>query len=360
MSELLDILRKEIRMQGPISLARYMEMCLSHPKHGYYGNRDPLGVDGDFITSPEISQVFGELIGLWAAVVWQQIGEPKKIRLVELGPGRGTLMVDALRAANMLPSFFDSIELHLVESSKTLRKIQNKRLADYFPVWHDDDTTLPDGPMIVIANEFFDALPIRQFERREKGWHEKLVGLQDDGSLAYLLSPLMNVNELIAKSYRNVEPGTIVETCPAAINILSRIAEAIGCYGGGALIIDYGHEGSLVGNTFQAVKGHKYCSPLEWPGDTDLTSHVNFGQLIEAATSLTTNVYGPIKQSVFLQSLGARERAEALKMNANEAEREKIEIAIRRLIDDREMGKMFKALAISRSDMLPPPGFEIE
>ena len=358
MSELLDILRREIGVQGPISLARYMELCLSHPQYGYYRKRDPLGQEGDFITAPEISQIFGELIGLWIVVVWQQMGRPEKTQLIELGPGRGTLMNDALRAAKIEPSFSEAIQLHLVDSSETLRKIQSKRLADYAPVWHDNLCSLPEGPMIVIANEFFDALPIRQFERGEMGWHERLVGLRDDGRLHLVLSSPTAVSTLIPEPYRNEAIGVTVEICPAAMDILSRFAAAIGCYGGAALIIDYGYDGSATGDTIQAVKRHSYCSLLETPGDTDLTAHVNFGQLIDAGTSLSTNVYGPVTQGAFLQSLGVYERAKIMMKHADECDRGKIEVALKRLVDYREMGQLFKVLAVGRKDALPPPGFQ--
>ena len=357
MSELLKMLRREIRTQGPISVARYMEMCLSHPQHGYYRKRDPFGKDGDFITAPEISQVFGELIGLWAGTVWRLIGRPQKLGLVEFGPGRGTLMSDALRAANAVPDFSHSIELHLVETSEPLRQAQHNTLADFSPVWHQNDTTLPDGPIIVIANEFFDALPIRQFERKETGWYERLIGLDSEENLDFILSSALLNDFLIPKRYRNSIIGTIVEICPTASDILIRISAAIARYGGAALIIDYGYDGGKTGDTLQAVRGHRYCSPLESPGDIDLTAHVNFGQLIDVVDPTLIRVHGPEPQFAFLERLGILERAKTLIQNADLSEKKQLELAVGRLINHDEMGTIFKAFAISRLDTALLPGF---
>ena len=359
MSELLDILRREIRLQGPITLARYMDICLVHSKHGYYRKQDPLGRAGDFTTAPEISQMFGELIGIWAGVVWQQMGQPSAVNLVELGPGRGTLMADALRAASIVPSFMDAIAIHLVEISPALRAVQAKALAAYGPAWHDNDTTLPAGPLIIIANEFFDALPILQFERRASLWHERLVGLAEDGQLCFVLSPPQSANPMVPDSHKNAPDGTIVEVCPAAWNIVARLADAVGQHGGGALIIDYGHDGRRAGNTFQAVKDHRFHRPFEMPGEVDLTAHVDFGALASAANTLSTIIYGPLAQGAFLEALGIRERADALMNEAPLAQRNEIRSALARLTGTEEMGTLFKAMAIARSDTPPPPGFEI-
>ena len=359
MIELLDILRREIRLQGPITLARYMDLSLNHPHHGYYSKQDPLGRAGDFTTAPEISQMFGELIGLWACVVWQQIGQPNPINLVELGPGRGTLMADMLRAASIAPSFREAIAVHLVETSPALRAVQTEALASYKPRWHDNDTTLPAGPLIIVANEFFDALPIRQFERRASLWHERLVGLAEDSQLCFVLSPPQSANPMVPDSHKNAPDGTIVEVCPAAWNIVARLADAVGQHGGGALIIDYGHDGRRAGNTFQAVKDHRFHRPFEMPGEVDLTAHVDFGALASAANTLSTVAYGPLAQGAFLEALGIRERADALMKEAPVALRDEIRSALARLTGTEEMGTLFKAMAIARSDTPPPPGFEI-
>ena len=357
MSNLLSILRREIRLQGPITLARFMNVCLSHPVHGYYSNRNPFGSAGDFTTAPEISQMFGELIGLWAGVLWQQMGQPNAVNLVELGPGRGTLMADALRAASMVPSFLDAITVHLVETSPALRAVQSEVLAEYGPAWHDNDATLPAGPRIIIANEFFDALPIRQFERRASFWHERLIGLAEDGQLCFVLSLPQSINPMVPDSHKNAPDGTIVEACPAALHIVARLADAVGQHGGGALIIDYGHDGRGTGDTFQAVKDHRFYPTLKMPGEVDLSAHVNFGALAIAANSLSTTVYGPLAQRSFLEALGIRERAEVLMREADATLRNKITFALARLTGIQQMGALFKVMAIGRSDAPPPPGF---
>ena len=358
MSEILDILRQEIRNQGPISISRYMEICLLDPNFGYYIKRDPLGVKGDFTTAPEISQMFGELIGLWAIKVWQQTGSPNRFQLVELGPGRGTLMLDALRAADMVSPFPNALKLHLVEISETFRNIQRSKLSKYQPKWHDDLTTLPDGPMFIIANEFFDALPIRQFERRSEGWHERLVGLRASQGLEFVLSEKQVNSSLVPARHRNAPYGSIIEICPAAQDILVKVSDIIGRYGGALLIIDYGHDGSLFGDSFQSVKRHKFHPPLENPGQADLTAHVNFGELIDASKSESTGVYGPLTQRDFLLRMGIRARAEILSKHADANSKADIYKSLRRLIGHREMGEEFKVLVINSTKMQAPPGFE--
>ena len=358
MSEILDILRQEIRNQGPISISRYMEICLLDPNLGYYVKRDPLGVKGDFTTAPEISQMFGELIGLWAIKVWQQTGSPNRFQLVELGPGLGTLLSDALRAVDMFSPFPNAIELHLVEISETFRNIQRSKLSKYQPKWHDDLTTLPDGPMFIIANEFFDALPIRQFKRRSEGWHERLVGLSASQGLEFVLSEKQVNSSLVPARHRNAPYGSIIEICPAAQDILAKVSGAIGRYGGALLIIDYGHDGSLFGDSFQSVKRHKFHPPLENPGQADLTAHVNFGELIDASKSESTAVYGPLTQRDFLLRMGIRARAEILSKYADANSKDDIYKSLRRLIGHREMGEAFKVLVINSTKMQAPPGFE--
>ena len=358
MSEILGILRQEIRNQGPISISRYMAMCLLDPGFGYYVKRDPLGIKGDFTTAPEISQMFGELIGLWAIEVWKQTGSPDRFQLVEFGPGRGTLMSDALRAADLVSRFPNAIELHLVEISEPFRNIQSSKLSKYQPKWHDDFTTLPDGPKIIIANEFFDALPIRQFERRSEGWHERLVGLSASQGLEFVLSEKHISSSLVPVRHRNAPYGSIIEVCPAARDILAKVSGTIGRYGGAFLIIDYGHDGSLVGDSFQSVKRHKFHPPLENPGEADLTAHVNFGELIDASKSEQTAVYGPLTQRDFLLRMGIQARAEILSKHADANSKDHIYKSLRRLIDHHEMGAEFKVLVINSIKMRAPPGFE--
>lgn len=358
MPGLMDTIRRQISVQGPLTVAQYMGLCLTHPEHGYYRKSDPLGRSGDFVTAPEISQMFGELIGLWAVAVWRQMGAPGAVRLVELGPGRGTLMADALRAAGKAPGFAAAAELHLVETSPALRAVQEMHLNGFAPHWHESVGTLPDGPRIVIANEFFDALPIRQFERSREGWRERMVGLNEAGEMAFVRSPLQIVNPLVPDSHKNAPPGAIVEICPAALNIVQKLSGDIKIHGGAVLLTDYGHDGRRSGDTFQAAKNHQYCAPLASPGDADLTAHVDFGATGRAANSMGARAYGPIGQGGFLTSLGIQERAAALRKSAPPDQRAQIDADLSRLTAPDQMGELFQAQAITHPDAPVPPGFE--
>jgi len=346
---------RRISLQGPISIAEFMAEALGHPQHGYYMGKDPFGRTGDFITAPEISQMFGELIGLWCAEVWRLMGGPAPFNLVELGPGRGTLMQDALRAARVLPEFGEAASIHLVETSPVLRDIQAVTLGDHGPAWHDDLTRVPDGPLIVIANEFFDALPIHQFTRTDDGWRENVVTVDGD-SLVLTTSPTATpATALLAD--RDAAEGAVAEICPAAISIATDIAERIAEHGGAALAIDYGYAEPDGKATLQAVRQHERHDVLTDPGTADLTAHVNFTDLRDAAHNHTT-VYGPVTQGDFLRNLGIEMRAEQLMQRATADQRSAIESASRRLIDPAEMGTLFKVLAFCHSDMPTPPAFE--
>lgn len=357
MAALTGIIRRQIGLQGPITVAQYMELCLAHPDHGYYRKQDPFGRGGDFVTAPEISQMFGELLGLWVVAAWQDLGEPAPFTLAELGPGRGTLMADALRAAAQVPAFDSAARLHLVETSPVLRARQSAALDEARPVWHDDVTTLPDGPMIVLANEFFDALPIRQFQRTADGWHERLVGLAANDALRFTLSPPQLINPLVPDSLKNAPIGSLVEICPAGLTIAGYLAERVVSADGAALIIDYGHPASAPGETLQAVKDQAYHDPLADPGDADLTAHVDFGALAGAAKAMGARVYGPRGQGAFLDALGLRVRAEALAATATDSQRADIAAALDRLTGPDAMGTLFKVMAITGSEMAPPAGF---
>jgi SAM-dependent MidA family methyltransferase len=342
-----------IARMGPMTLAEYMAECLLHPQDGYYATRDPLGRGGDFITAPEISQMFGELIGLWLAQVWMDQGAPGEIALVELGPGRGTLMADALRATARVPGFHDAVRLHLVEASPTLRARQAETLSAHDPVFHDTLETVPDLPLYLVANEFFDALPIRQFQRAEgAAWHERVVGL-DAGALAMGLAPPGPL-EALAHRLSETEPGQIVETCAPAEAIAGEIGRRIDAQGGAALIVDYGAWESI-GDTFQAVAGHARADPLAEPGAADLTAHVAFGPLARAAGALRATPLTP--QGVFLERLGITARAEALARGLTGAALETHVAAHRRLTHPAEMGKVFQVLALVPTGAGPTPGF---
>jgi len=355
-SALLDEIRELIALEGPIPVERYMALCLSHPRHGYYLTRDPLGADGDFTTAPEISQMFGELIGLWAAEVWRSMGAPARLVLVELGPGRGTLMSDALRAARVLPAFLAAVEVHLVETSPALRARQEAMLrAAGRPVrWHERLETVPPGPAIVIANEFFDALPIRQFVRAGDGWRERLVGLDAGGRLAFGLagapSPAIDVP---------APEGAVLEWPAIGIEIAGALAERLAAQGGAALVVDYGRAGPAFGDTLQAVRRHAFADPLDAPGEADLTAHVDFARLASAAEARGAASHGSIAQGAFLRALGIEARAAALARRAGPDQAQAIQAALARLTGSaqNQMGELFKAVALTHPHLSPPPGF---
>jgi NADH dehydrogenase [ubiquinone] 1 alpha subcomplex assembly factor 7 len=354
-------IRRRIAIAGPMPVADYMRLCLTHPKHGYYINRDPLGSDGDFITAPEISQMFGELIGLWLAAVWRQMGAPENIRLVELGPGRGTLILDALRAARVVKGFREAIVLHLVEISPALQKLQQQRLEglDIPALWHATLDDVPGGPSLVIANEFIDALPVHQAVKQADGWHERVVDVGADGKLCFGLAreTLLHFETGLPRGLRQSPEGAIFEWRPDRIALeLGRRVRSDGA----ALILDYGHVKYGLGDTLQAVAGHAYTDPLRAPGEADLTAHVDFEALAQSAESIGGRIHGPILQRDLLLRLGIEQRAAALKANAARDKALEIELAASRLTESgaQGMGELFKALAIADPKFGPLPGFE--
>jgi NADH dehydrogenase [ubiquinone] 1 alpha subcomplex assembly factor 7 len=354
-------LRRLIELRGPIPLSRFMAMCLTHPEHGYYMSRDPFGVAGDFTTSPEISQMFGELIGLWAASVWQTMGAPERINLVELGPGRGTLMADALRAAaKAMPAFDEAVALHLVETSPVLRDLQRLKLtlAEKAVTWHESVEDLPQAPSIIIANEFFDAIAINQAIKESDGWHERTVALDANGDLVFSTGadPLLNFEQTLPDSVRGAPPGSVFEWRSHRVpyEIARRVTR-----GGAALIIDYGHVRSHVGATFQALRNHRYDDPLNAPGLADLTAHVDFEALAHGAASMGARVHGPIEQRAFLRGIGIEKRALGLKAGSPEQSAE-IDAALARLTAEGAtgMGQMFKVLGLADPKLPGLPGFD--
>lgn len=353
MTALADILKARIAATGPLTLADYMAECLLHPAHGYYATRDPFGRGGDFTTAPEISQMFGEILGLCLAQTWLDQGAPAHFTLAELGPGRGTLMADVLRATRAVPGFHAAARVTLVEASPTLRQVQRATLGDHPATWLDGAEGLPDAPLLLIANEFFDALPIRQFTRQGDGWAETVIGLQD-GDLTLGRTPPA---PLAALQHRlgDTPEGGIVETCPAASPIMARIGTTIAAHGGTALIVDYGDWRSR-GDTFQALKDHRFTDPMAAPGEADLTAHVDFEALAQAAAPARASHLIP--QGTLLRRLGIDARAERLAQRlTGDALRSHL-AAHHRLTDDREMGSLFKALAIHPPHLPPPPGFD--
>lgn len=359
MNPLARVIAAEIAQAGPISVARYMTLALLDPRHGYYTTQDPFGAAGDFVTSPEISQMFGELIGLWAADLWQRFGMPPRVALAELGPGRGTLMADALRAARALPPFRAAVEPWLVEASPRLRQIQAERLVGSGVRWADDLDGLPrDRPLIVIANEFFDALPIRQFVRRESGWHERLVGLDDAGRLAFALSPgPERLDGLLPAQLLAAAPtNAMVEICPAGRAIAAGLGQRLVDQGGAALIVDYGPPAHGTGDSLQAVRRHAFHDVLAMPGEADLTAHVDFAALGASARDAGASTWGPLAQGALLARLGIAARADAL-ARANPGRRAEFDAAVARLTGTDQMGTLFQALALTGSPDLVPAAF---
>lgn len=353
MTALLDHIKHQIRANGPMRIDDYMATCLLHPKHGYYTTRDPLGAQGDFITAPEISQMFGELIGLSMAQTWVDQGSPDRFTLAELGPGRGTLMADILRATKGVAGFADAAHLVLVEASPTLRDIQSATLEGVSVTWADRTDALPDQPLYLVANEFFDALPIRQFVRSGRGWRERQVGLQDD-TLVFGLGPVLPQPSL-ADRIEDTQDGDLVEDCAQIAPLLHPIATRIATHGGAALIMDYGDWRTL-GDTFQALRAHQQIDPLASPGDCDLTAHVDFEKLALAAAPARYSRVTP--QGVFLERLGITQRAQSLAGSLRDGALEAHIAAHRRLTHPLEMGNLFKVMGLFPPTQTPPPGLE--
>lgn len=359
---LAEEIARLIRHEGPLGIDRYMALCLGHPQHGYYMTRDPFGAGGDFITAPEVSQMFGELIGLWAVALWQRMGAPAAFRLIEIGPGRGTLMSDALRAARAMPGFFEAATVHLVETSPYLRKIQQRTLGSsgHAPVWHEIIDTALEGPVIVIANELLDALPVRQFVKTPDGWREKLVGLNGGGELVFGLSGEAQTVGRDDPRLGAIPDGTVLEAATAAHELVHTLARHFNSAPGAALFIDYGASRSGFGDTLQAMKRHAFVDPLAEPGEADLTVHVDFARLVMAARAFGLAICGPLPQGDFLNLLGLPQRAAVLKAKATGAQRQDIDSAVARLTDPdaRGMGSLFKALAIASPNLTGLPGFD--
>lgn len=343
---------------GPLSVAQFMTMAALDPHYGYYTTRDPLGAGGDFVTAPEISQVFGELIGLWCVQAWFDQGRPPHVRLVELGPGTGSLMEDTLRAAKLAPEFRNAIDVVLVDACPALVTRQQARLADAgIPVrWQSQfDESLGDRPLFLIANEFFDALPIRQFVKTARGWCENMVTVDADQKLALALSPDPLPLDVPAKRGEATD-GAVFETSPASTALAEEISRAIATHGGAALVIDYGYTGAGFGGTLQAVGKHRFKDVLATPGEIDLSAHVDFDALAQAVHRGGAASYGPVAQGELLAGLGILDRMMALRRR-NPGGQQEIATAVDRLINPDQMGTLFKALAILPKGAPTPPGF---
>lgn len=348
-----------IRIEGPLSLSAFMTMVL-HDRHlGFYSAHESIGAHGAFVTAPEISQMFGELLGLWCAEIWRMQGGARSVRLVELGPGRGTLMRDALRAISSVPDFLGGIDVVLVEASCVLETLQREHLRDasvpirWVRQWSDVGQ---DRPLFILANEFLDALPIRQFVMTANGWCERTIATDPEGELVLALAP--DPTPLATPATRgDAALGAVYEISIAAEALVEEIACRIAGSGGAALFIDYGHAGVSYGDTLQAVARHKYVDVLASPGGADLSAHVDFGALVRCVKQTGACAHGPVAQGSFLRGLGIETRARQLSTQ-NSTKVNEIDAGMRRLIAPDEMGELFKVLAIMPAISPPPPGFE--
>jgi NADH dehydrogenase [ubiquinone] 1 alpha subcomplex assembly factor 7 len=352
---LADRLRARITHEGQISVADYMQTCLTDAREGYYTAHAPIGASGDFITSPEVSQIFGELLGLWAVAVWQSMGAPKPIIVTELGPGRGTLLADASRAWQSQLEFAGCVSLALVETSPVLREAQKTALlATNQPIqWCETIEDIPKGhPLIVIANEFLDALPVRQLVRRGGTWRERCVGIDQHGRFAFVEGAVVSGDSL-----PGAPEGAILEMRPGLTLLLAALAARARHAPFAALFIDYGHAESSIGDTLQAVRRHRYADPLADPGEADLTAHVDFAALKRDAEARGLRTYGPMPQGEFLLRLGLLERRARLLETAHPEQRELVASSTTRLADPSQMGVLFKVLALTSDGLAPPPPF---
>lgn len=354
---LLAKLKKRIAATGPLSVADYMSACLADPDHGYYTTKEPFGEMGDFTTAPEVSQMFGELIGAFCLQARDLLQLDEPFQLVELGPGRGTLMADFLRMVALQPSFIEKANLNLVEMSPRLREKQADTLKStpLVPTFRDMFSDVPEGPLIVIANEFFDALPIHQFIKTELGWRERMVGLGDEGHLSFGIG-VAQLEQTALPSFAAQAPrDAVLETQPSANAIAAQISDRIARFGGLAVFIDYGYTKTALGDTLQALHKHTYDDVFAHPGAADITAHVNFEALARSASEAGAHVYAPLSQGDFLVKLGLLERAGTLGHGKDPKTQDGIRDAVERLAAPDQMGDLFKVLAISHKPVALPP-----
>ncbi len=357
MNALRDRLARLIAAAGPLTVADYMAACLFDPEHGYYTTRTPFGARGDFITAPDVSQMFGELLGVWVLSAMRAASGSEPARLIEIGPGRGTLMADMLRTLFRLdPALEGRLQISLVEASPRLTEIQKRRLAGLPAAieWQRDIRSLPGGPAIFVANELFDALPVRQFVKTAQGWHERLVGLDVEGGLCFLAGPQPIPPGLLPADAGAAPPGSVIELSPAATGMMDAIAGHIAIHGGAGLFIDYGYQGPATGDTLQAMRRHAYEPVLATPGEADLTAHVDFAALAAAAHThgLATRL---MSQGAFLLAIGLLERAGALGSTQDESGRERLRGEVARLAGPDAMGELFKVLIVGPQGLPLPP-----
>ena len=365
MTSLEDKLRNRIREAGPISVAEYMTVCLLDPTQGYYPTRDPLGADGDFITAPEISQMFGEVLGLWCVQSWIDLGRPKTLHLIEYGPGRGIMMSDMLRSAALEPDFKAAVQVWLIEASAALEAVQGRTLgAAGVPVqWATRLEDVPTGPSLIIGNEFLDCLPIQQlicddpFAGKD-GWIERRVGLDGEDRLCFVKSGVPAaaiLTDSLPDGAKDARKGDLLETCPSVTQIIDSLKDRFESHPGRALFIDYGPEETEFGDTLQALKRHQKVGVFSDPGNTDLTARVDFAALAETASAAGLDVTAAVPQREFLSKLGIEMRAVAL-IRAKPDSKPVIARQLHRLTDAEEMGELFKAMCLSSPDLPDPLG----
>lgn len=361
-ASLSEIIKRRISQLGPMDVGEYMALCLSHPDHGYYMTRDPFGSQGDFTTAPEISQLFGEMIGVWMADAWIKLGSPGPFALVECGPGRGTLMADIMRATAKVPGFREAARIHLMEISPVLKAKQAEMLSAYSPVWIDDLEGVPaDMPVLLVGNEFFDALPVRQLERRNGQWLERVIGLGEGDVLAWGVKDA-DPHILAALPERILKDGAdgIYET-PVPINhFVKSLSNILLKQRGAALFLDYGYSKSKAGDSLQAIRSHRFVDVFDTPGASDLTVHVDFENVRRVAERNGAVYVGPVTQAEFLRAMGIEIRAERLAANADVTQGDSLRAGLLRLIDTsvpESMGALFKVCALCHDESFKPAGF---
>jgi SAM-dependent MidA family methyltransferase len=360
-SSLEERIKRSIALQGPMDLATFMAMALGDPKEGYYMSGDPFGKAGDFTTAPEVSQMFGELIGIWILDQWQKAECPSPFHLIELGPGRGTLMADMVRTLSQHPKAKEALSLHMVETSPSLQSKQQQALKGFTQQgikarWHETIESLPKGaPHFIVANEFFDALPIHQWIFHKDKWHERIIGLGKDKNLAFGLGPVRDLGDKTCPEAP--KDGAIWEHAPLASALCQTLARSMAETGGAALFIDYGYKKSALGDTLQALKAHQFADPLHAPGKQDMTAHVNFESLEKAVQTAAPSLSSVLTtQGSFLLEMGLLQRAGQLGTGKNHEEQESIRDAVERLAAPDQMGELFKVMAILPQG-IDAPGF---
>lgn len=357
-------MRRLLAERGQVSVAEFMEWCLTGRAEAYYRRAEAIGRAGDFITAPEVSQIFGELVGLWAGATWLSMGRPPVFSLIELGPGRGTLMADALRALKVVPGVLEAARPHLVERSERLRQAQRERLGQAqrerlgwaAPVWHESLESVPEGPAILIANEFFDALPVAQFVRARPRWHERVVALGADGEPCFSVGEPAGLPRFTSPP-EEAGDGAILEARPSAWPVVAEMGRRAALAPLAALIIDYGYARDASGDTLQAVSAHGYADPLATPGEADLSAHVGFAELARMASAAGLTAWGPMPQGEFLLALGLEARLGRLVGAARPDQRTALVTGARRLADPYQMGVLFKAMALAGPGLAAPPPF---